>query len=133
MQLSLFDDNRLGILLNIADEFLLAREFDQAISLYEDLLAEYTWDRKVPILKKQVVEWRDFMNGVAGGLSDPATLHTIWLRRDAFSHPPLRAVILGILTDLLTAVPMSENNRKPSLLTPSVPLASRACPYLKCL
>jgi tetratricopeptide (TPR) repeat protein len=108
MQLSLFDDNRLGLLLNIADEFLLARDLDQAISVYDDLLAEYTWDRKVPILKKLVMEWRDFMDEIAGDLDNPATLHTIWLRRDTLTHPPLRTAILGILTDSLAALPRPE-------------------------
>lgn len=108
MQLSLFDDNRLGLLLNIADEFLLGRDLDQAISVYDDLLVEYTWDRKIPILKNLVVEWRDFMAEIADDLDNPATLHTIWQRRDALTHPPLRTAILCILTDSLAAMPMPE-------------------------
>lgn len=108
MQLSLFDDNRLSILLNIADEFILERDLEQAISVYDDLLAEYTWDRKVPILKKLVVEWRDLMAEIAADLDNPATLLKIWLRRNRLTHPPLRASLLGVLTDSLTAMPMPE-------------------------
>jgi hypothetical protein len=33
MQLNLFEDNRPGILLNIADEFILARDLVQAVSV----------------------------------------------------------------------------------------------------
>lgn len=37
MQLSLFEDNRPGILLNIANQFILARNLDQSTSVHQQI------------------------------------------------------------------------------------------------
>lgn len=62
MQLSLFEDNRPGILHNMAREFLLARELEQALSVYGQILSEYPGDRQAAALTPLVSEWRDLLS-----------------------------------------------------------------------
>ena len=66
MQLNLFEDHRPGILLNIANEFILARDLVQAVSVYEQLLVDYPDDKCNAALLKLVSEWRDLLSGING-------------------------------------------------------------------
>lgn len=106
MQLDLFEDNRPGILLNIADEFIRSRDFAQAVSVYEQLLDEYPGDRHSAALLKLVSEWQDALSVM--NLSDPENFRKIWLRFDSIAHPPLRSTVLSILIDELFALPEAE-------------------------
>jgi len=109
MQLDLFEDNRPGILLNIADEFILARDLEQAISVYEQLMADYPGDRHTASLLERVGEWRDLVSGIDANPGNPVHLQTIWLRLDSISHPALRFTVIGILIDAMRALPDPEH------------------------
>lgn len=106
MQLDLFEDNRPGILLNLADEFIRSRDFAQAASVYEQLHDEYPGDRHSAALLKLVSEWQDALFGM--NLSDPENLRDIWLRFESISHPSLRSTVLGILIDEMRALANPE-------------------------
>lgn len=108
MQLNLFEDNRLGVLLNIADEFILARDLDQAVSVYEQLLVDYPGDKHSTALLKLVGEWRDLLAGIDLTPANPENLQTIWLRLGSISHPALRSTVLCILIDTMRALPDPE-------------------------
>lgn len=108
MQLNLFEDNRPGILLNLADEFILARDLVQAVSVYEQLLADFPENRSAALLLTLVGEWSGLLAGIDSNPGNPAYLHSIWLRHDSISHPALRLAVLGILIDELRALPEPE-------------------------
>lgn len=104
MQLNLFEDNRPGILLNIANEFILARDLVQAVSVYEQLLVDYPGDKHCAALLKLVSEWRDELSGIETNPGNPENLQAIWLRLDAISHSALRTTVLGILIDTMRSL-----------------------------
>lgn len=106
MQLNLFEDNRKGILLNIADEFIRARDLVQAVSVYEQLLADYPGDKHSAALLKLVSEWQDSLSVM--NLSDPENIRNMWLRFDSIVHPPLRSTVLSILIDEMFALTEKE-------------------------
>ncbi|MFA7405183.1 MAG: hypothetical protein WC007_14400 [Pelobacteraceae bacterium] len=108
MQLTLFEDNRPGILLNIADEFILSRDLVQAVSVYEQVCADFPDDRSAAPLLALVGEWHSLLSGINDDPGNPAYLQSIWLRHDSIAHPALRLTVLGILIDELRALPEPE-------------------------
>jgi tetratricopeptide (TPR) repeat protein len=104
MQLNLFEDNRPGILLNIANEFILARDLVQAVSVYEQLLVDYPDDKHNTAMLKLVSEWRDLLSGINECSAVLTYLQTIWLRLESISHPALRSTVLGTLIDAIRAL-----------------------------
>ncbi|MFH1027296.1 MAG: tetratricopeptide repeat protein [Pseudomonadota bacterium] len=106
MQLDLFEDNRPGILLNFADEFIRSRDFGQAVSVYEQLLADKPGDRHSAALLILVSEWQAALSEI--NLSDLEQFRNIWLRFDSISHLPLRSTVLSILIDEMRALPNPE-------------------------
>lgn len=103
MQLSLFDDNRPGLLHNFAHEFILSRNLEQALSVYDQLLTEYPDDRQAASMKTHVTEWRDLLDSDC--LENPGHLHLIWRRLATLKHPALRNLALETLIDSLRALP----------------------------
>lgn len=108
MQLDLFEDNKPGILLNMADEFIFSRDFDQAVSVYEQLRADYPDYRSVAPLLELVGEWRGLIAGINANPGNPAYLQTLWLRVHSITHPALRSTVTGILIDTLRTLPEPE-------------------------
>ena len=108
MQLDLFEDNRPGILLNIADEFIRSRDFVQAVSVYEQLLADYPNDRHPAALLKLVGEWLDLISRADEDPGNPSPLLTIWLGLESICHPALHSAVLGLLIDKLRSLPNPE-------------------------
>lgn len=108
MQLDLFDDNRTGILLNIANEFILSGELTQAISVYEQILEDSPDDMYVSSLLKLVTELRDLLSGINQASSVQEYLHKIWLRLEILSHPALRSTVLLTLIDAVRTLPDPE-------------------------
>ncbi len=113
MQLNLFEDNRTGILLNIADEFIRDRDLVQALSVYEQLLADNPADRQIADLLKLVAGWRNLLAAVDQNPGNPVQLHAISLGLDALCHPTLRPVVLEVLIDGLRALPDPEQTLIP--------------------
>jgi hypothetical protein len=105
MHLDLFNDNRPGIMLSLADELIVASDFAQAVSVYEELLADYPGDRHSRALLALVDELQIFISGISGG---PDNLNTLWLRLESITHQPLRTAVLGILSDALAFLPEPE-------------------------
>lgn len=108
MQLDLFNDNRPGILINMADEFIRSRNLVQAVSVYQQLLSEYPDDRSAAPLLKLVDEWRDLLSGIKEHPADQAYLPTVWLRLESLSHPALRSTAVDMLLDALGTCPNPE-------------------------
>ena len=109
MQLSLFEDNRSTVLLNIAEEFIRSRSFAQALSVYERLLADTPGDEKVARLRDLVWEWLHLLSGIGSHPCDPELLQSCWTRLDSISLPALRSVVLEMLIEAMRALPDPEN------------------------
>lgn len=105
MQLNLFEDNRTGILLSLADELIRAKKFDEALSIHEELMLERPDDKGVSALHGLVSRWRELVADIE---DDPAYLNTLWLQREELTHPPLRKTVLEILLDGINALPQPE-------------------------
>ena len=105
MQLSLFDDNRSTVLLNIAEEFIRSRSFGQALSVYEQLLADTPGDEKVALLRELVWEWLHLLSGIGDHPCDPEILQSCWTRLDSIALPSLRSVVLDMLIEAMRALP----------------------------
>ena len=108
MQLNLFEDNRPGILNNIAYEYICSRDLDQAVSVYEQLLVDYPDDKRTYAQLKLVSEWRDLLSGVSECPDVPAYLQTLWLQLEPLSHPALRSLVLETLIAALRTLPNPE-------------------------
>ncbi len=111
MQLNLFEDNKPGVLLNIANEFIRSRDFVQAISVYEQLRDEYPGDRQSTALLEMVTHWQDALSTM--NLADPGNFSSIWGRFGSITHGPLRSSVLRIVIDTLWALPDSERIYRP--------------------
>ena len=105
MQLDLFEDNKPVILLNIADEFIREREFDQALSVCRQLQQEYPAERHSAALLELLDEWSRELDGLAIDPLDPEKCNSIWKRLDSISHPLLRRTVLDLLAARLLALP----------------------------
>jgi len=90
----------------LADEFINARDFGQAVSVYEQLLADHPDDRHSSALLELVGEWQAALSEM--NPSDPEQFRSIWQRFDSISHPPLRSTVSGILIDEMRALPNPE-------------------------
>jgi len=108
MQLNLFEDNRPTVLLNIADEFVRSREFVQALSVYDQLVAEYPDDKQFPALRGLVGQWFDLLSGAGTIPVNPELLHSIWLRLDSIFLHSLSLVALDILLDAMFSLAPPE-------------------------
>lgn len=108
MQLSLFDDNRSTVLLNIAEEFIRSRSFAQALSVYDQLLADTPGDGKVVQLREQLRNWLHLLSGIGASPCDPELLQNCWTRLDSVTLPALRSVVLGMMIEALRALPDPE-------------------------
>ena len=101
MQLDLFEDNRSGILTNIANECILAGDLAQAVSVYEQILLDPAGSRSAAELLALVSEWRDLLAGIEMSGTVPGQLYIIWNRLQKLSHPALRTVVLGVLINAI--------------------------------
>ncbi|HIJ94740.1 MAG TPA: hypothetical protein HPP94_03170 [Desulfuromonadales bacterium] len=108
MQLDLFEDNRSGILINIANECILAGDLGQAISVYEQILSDSADDKSAAALLTLVAEWRDLLAGIEMSAADLEQLLIIWNRLQKLSHPALRTVVLDVLIDAIRNLPDPE-------------------------
>lgn len=106
MQLDLFEDNRPGILLNLADEFIRSSDLEQAVSVYEQLIEEYPGDRHSAAMLETVSTWHNTLAGLNPSETD--NFRNIWFRFDSITHPPLRSAVLTALIDQMSALPDPE-------------------------
>lgn len=108
MQLNLFEDNRPGILLNSAHGCIVSRDFQRAVSIYEQLLAEYPDDCHAHAMLKLVSEWIELLPIHDAPAFTADQLHHIWLCLASLSHDALRSVALDILNDAMCVLPHPE-------------------------
>ena len=108
MQLSLFEDNRPTVLLNIAEEFIRSGELVQALSVYEQLVDEYPGDRRNAALRELVGEWHELMSGIVTHPDNLELLQSIWLRLDSISLPSLSLVALDMLIEAMSSLTSPE-------------------------
>lgn len=105
MQLNLFEDNRPGILLNIADEYLYAGDLDQAISVYDQIVEEYPDNRSAAELGSLVKTWRDRLAAVDPPTCPPEQLASLRSALDQATHPPLRQSVMEFILGTLQQFP----------------------------
>ena len=108
MQLNLFEDNRPTILLNTADEFICSREFVQALSVYDQIIAEYPGDKRIAALRDLVGEWLELLTGISTHTVNFELLQSIWLRLDSIFLPSLGSVALDMLIDAMFSLTTPE-------------------------
>lgn len=108
MQLNLFEDNKAGILLNIANELILSRDLDQAIDIYEQLVTDSPDDAYISSILKNVNEWHTLLSEINETPDLPEYLNTLWLRLKSISFPALKTTVLATLIDTLRGLPEPE-------------------------
>jgi len=104
MQLSLFEDNRTTVFLNLAEEFVRSRSFAQALSLYDQLLLDAPGDETVAARRQLVWEWLHLLSGIGAAPCDIRFLRPCWERLDSLDFPALRSVVLDLLIESLGTV-----------------------------
>jgi tetratricopeptide (TPR) repeat protein len=105
MQLDLFEDNRHGILLNIADEYLLAGEFEKALSVCEQVRDEYPENRQAAKLSVLIQTWLSMISEIKRSPCTTQRLKEMRANLESVSHLPLQTAVLEVLTELLQAFP----------------------------
>jgi hypothetical protein len=80
MQLDLFADNRANILLNIVDEYLLAQNFDKALSTCSLVRDEYPENRQAKKLCGAIETWQGLLAGVEAASCQPGQLNELHIR-----------------------------------------------------
>ena len=108
MQLDLFEDNRPGILLNIADEYLLARDFEKALSVCEQVRDEYPGNRQASELCILIQTWHDMISGIEPTSCHPQQLNDLLINLELVYHPALRTAVKEVLVKLLQAFPKPD-------------------------
>jgi tetratricopeptide (TPR) repeat protein len=109
MQLDLFADNRSNILLNIADEYLRAKEFAKALSTCEQVREEYPDNRQAPGLCRLIHAWCDRIAEIAPAACKPQQLKDLLDSFPNAHHPALRTAILETVLDLLQSLPEPDH------------------------
>jgi tetratricopeptide (TPR) repeat protein len=105
-QLDLFADNRPAIMLNMAHEFIVDGDPDQAISTCEQLLRDYPDNSEAAIVVETLTAWHDLFGGSCG---DPERLRNYWQQVDSIAYTPLKQATLIRLADALQAMPNPES------------------------
>lgn len=108
MQLDLFTDNRANILLNIADEYLLAQNFAKALSTCGQVRDEFPGNRQAAQLCVAIETWQTQLAGAEALPCQPDPLNTMFISLGSVSHPALRTAIVESLVTLLQKMPEAD-------------------------
>lgn len=109
MQLDLFTDNRANILLNIADEYLLAQNFEKALSTCEQVRDEYPGNRQAAQLCVAIETWYAQLTGATLSPCQPELLKGLLDRLASITHPPLRSAVMEFLITQLQQLPDADH------------------------
>ncbi len=109
MQLDLFADNRANILLNIVDEYLLAQNFDKALSTCTQVRDEYPENRQAKKLCGAIETWQVLLAVVETASCQPGQLNELHIRLGSELHPSLRAAVMEALVTRLQAMPEADH------------------------
>ena len=109
MQLDLFADNRANILLNISDEYLLAQNFEKALSTCEQVRNEYPDNRQAPQLCAAIETWHTLLSGVVPASCQPGQFNEMYISLGSVNHPILRMAVMDSLVTLLQQLPEADH------------------------
>ncbi|MFZ4858530.1 MAG: hypothetical protein ACOYL3_19260 [Desulfuromonadaceae bacterium] len=109
MQLDLFADNRANILLNIADEYLLALNFGKALSTCGQVRDEYPDNRQAAQLYVAIETWHAQLAGVEPPSCQPEQLHELFISIGSVTHPALQVAVMESLVTLLQTLPEADH------------------------
>ena len=109
MQLDLFADNRANILLNIADEYLLALNFEKALSTCGQVRDEYPENRQAAQLCVVIEKWHALISGVEPSSCQPEQLNDMFVSLGSVTHPALRTAVMDSLVTLLQQLPEADH------------------------
>jgi tetratricopeptide (TPR) repeat protein len=108
MQLDLFTDNRANILLNIADEYLLAQNFAKALSTCGQVRDEYPENRQAAQLYFAIEIWQAQLAGIESTTCEPGRLNEMHSSLGSVTHPALRTAVMETLVTLLQTLPEAD-------------------------
>jgi tetratricopeptide (TPR) repeat protein len=108
MQLDLFCDNRRTIRLNDADELLRALRLEEALAVYDELLADAPEDPELLALRGQVLAWRVRLAAFTAAPAGAARLHDLWPELTPQTPLPLAAALRALLVEELLRLPSPE-------------------------
>lgn len=104
MQLDLFEDNRPGILLNMADEYLRAHDFEKAILIFVQVLQEYPQNRQALELEILVKRWIDNLATLNPPNCNPLQIKTLVDNIETITHIPLKTALLEIMLEMIALI-----------------------------
>jgi len=108
MQLDLFCDNRRTIRLNNADELLRDLRLEEALAVYEELLADAPDDAELLALQGLVAAWRERLSLFQAAPAGTERLHALWRKLTPDMPSPLAAALRALLVDELRQLPSPE-------------------------
>ncbi|MGK2944740.1 MAG: tetratricopeptide repeat protein [Desulfuromonadales bacterium] len=108
MQLDLFSDNRRTIRLNDADGLLRALRLEEAIAVYDELLADAPEDAELLSLRGLVALWRKNLTLFHAAPVGSARLHHLWRELTPEMPPALATALRRLLIDELGLLPIPE-------------------------
>lgn len=109
MQLDLFNDNRPGILLNMADEYLRGTDFEKAVIVCRQVCQEYPANHHAPELLALLQTWHTLLYGIEPPSSTPHTLYEVYCRLASVSNATLRTTVLKRLLSALERFPEPDH------------------------
>jgi tetratricopeptide (TPR) repeat protein len=108
MQLDLFCDNRRTICLNDADELLRVLRLEEALAVYEELLADAPDDAVLLALQGLVTAWRERLSLFQAAPAGTERLHALWRELTPQMPSPLAVALRELLIDELRQLPSPE-------------------------
>jgi tetratricopeptide (TPR) repeat protein len=108
MQLDLFCDNRRTIRLNDAYGLLRALRLEEALAVYDELLADAAGDAELLALRGHVASWREKLSLFHAAPAGNERLHDLWLSLTPETPPPLATALRELLVAELSKLPSTE-------------------------
>lgn len=108
MQLDLFCDNRRTIRLNDADELLRALRLEEALAVYDELLADTPQETELLALQNLVTAWQKNLALFHAASAGSERLHHLWRELTPETPPPLATSLRELLVAELSKLPSTE-------------------------
>lgn len=108
MQLDLFCDNHRIIGLNCAEEMLHALRLEEALAVYQELLADRPDDAELRMLQAVVDYWRKTLRAFYNAPAGHQRIHDLWLLLTPETPASLKTGLSEMLIDELQQLPSPE-------------------------